>query len=875
MRSSELRKKFLEYFERNGHTKVRSSSLVPAEDPTLYFTNAGMVQFKEVFLGLEKRPYTRATSSQKCMRVSGKHNDLENVGYTPRHHTFFEMLGNFSFGDYFKKEAINYAWEFLTKEIGLSKERLYITVFRDDDEAEGLWAKLISKDRIFRLDEKDNFWAMGDSGPCGPCSEILWDFGKGKVTKKDLDTDRFMEIWNLVFMQFDKDEKGKMTPLAKPCIDTGMGLERLAAVVNGNGSNWETDLFEDLISKIRSEVKLQKTVSSDEEIALRVIADHIRGISFLIADGVTPSNEGRGYVLRRIMRRAIRYGRKLGRETPFLSKIIPTLVDNIGGAYPELVKHRHFIEKVVLNEEERFLSTLDKGLDILNENFRDLKKKKKSILPGEVVFKLYDTYGFPKDLTEVISKENKVEIDSNEFENLMRQQRERARSSWKGSGEVKIAEIYHDLVKSGVESKFVGYKTESSDAKLLAIVKDNKRVKDLKGGDSADLIFDMTPFYGESGGQVGDIGLAVSDEKEFEVKDTKKPLPNLIIHRGVVKKGRIAEGDKLILTIDSDRRQDIRCNHTATHLLHRALRETLGEHVKQAGSLVESSRLRFDFSHFEAVTKSQLKEIEMRVNEIVRENIPVVTEELSYDEAVKKGALAFFGEKYADKVRVVEVKDFSSELCGGTHLNYTGSIGFFKILSESSVAAGIRRIEAITGREAEKYLSNLDDERNKLADLLKSSTADISDRVQRLVERNSKLEKDLKNALTGGVSLSRPAKDLKEIKINGATLRIEKTNIAERGTFNALAEARLKELGSGIVVLGSVIDNNVTVCVVVSEDLVKSKKAHAGNIIKLISEVFGGRGGGRPDFAQGGGKDVEKFGEFINIVTKIVEGFCK
>ncbi|MFH1874874.1 MAG: alanine--tRNA ligase [Pseudomonadota bacterium] len=874
MKSSELREKFLSYFEKKGHARVRSSPLVPANDPTLFFTNAGMVQFKEVFLGQEKREYQRACSSQKCMRVSGKHNDLENVGHTPRHHTFFEMLGNFSFGDYFKKEAIAYAWEFLTKELGLDQNRLWITVFEDDDEAEKLWTKHVAKDRIFRLGEKDNFWAMGETGPCGPCSEILWDFGSGPVTKEDLATDRFMEIWNLVFMQFNRDVQGNLTSLAAPCIDTGMGLERLAAVVQGKHSNWETDLFKELIDKARQATNAPKNLSAEQEVALKVIADHARGMTFLIADGVVPSNEGRGYVLRRIMRRAIRFGKKIGQDKPFLTKVAHAVIDEMGDVYVELAQHQHLIEKVILAEEERFLATLDKGLEILQNAFVKLKHAKKTELSGDVVFKLYDTFGFPKDLTEIICAEQGLKLDDKGFEKQMNEQRERARASWKGSGEEKVADVYRELLSSGIKSKFTGYDQESSPGKVLAVLKDGKLVDKANPGDEVGIIADQTPFYGESGGQVGDIGLAVKEGVEIEIKNTKRPLPEIILHQGVVKKGKVEKGAQLTFAIDSERRQDICCNHTATHLLHRALREVLGEHVKQSGSLVSPEYFRFDFSHFEALTPEQIQEVETRVNKAVRQNFSVNTEEVSYNEAIERGALAFFGEKYGEKVRLIEIKGFSIELCGGTHLKATGEIGLLKITAESSVAAGIRRIEVITGRAAERYVAKLENDQQEIAKALKSSPAEVKEKVAKLLAQTSKLEKELKAAkmqqATGQVNDWQ--KDIK--KISEVPIHVAVIDIQDRKALATIAEDRLAQMKSGLVLVAAQIEDKITIIGATTKDLA-GKKVHVGNIIKAVSEEFDGKGGGRPDFAQGGGRAVEKIGDFENIVWKCVEKLLK
>ncbi|HPW45016.1 MAG TPA: alanine--tRNA ligase [bacterium] len=867
MTGFKIRESFLKYFEKNGHARVKSSSLVPANDPTLFFTNAGMVQFKDLFLGEDKRDYRRACSSQKCMRVSGKHNDLENVGHTPRHHTFFEMLGNFSFGDYFKEEAIAFAWDFLTKEISLDPKNMYVTVFRDDDEAEKLWLKHVSKDRVFRLGEKDNFWAMGDTGPCGPCSEIIWDFGKGHVRAEDLDTTRFMELWNLVFMQFSRDASGEMSPLAAPSIDTGMGLERLAAVLQGFKSNWETDIFLPII-KVVSEVSGHRIGESDEsDIAMRVIADHVRGSVFLVGDGVTPSNEGRGYVLRRILRRAVRYGKRLGIDEPFLTSLIPIIVDEMGSAYPDLILHKSFIEKVIGTEEGRFYQTLDNGLELLKDAMACSRDK---VIPGEVAFKLYDTFGFPLDVTRMIAAESGFVVDEGGFEKKMSEQRERARASWKGSGENGVCSIYKKLVADGVSSSFVGYSNETADGEILAILKDGVRVKEAHEHEDVYMITSETPFYGESGGQVGDRGTGIVEGGEVEIIDTKKPLPDLIVHHCRVQKGKISEGMKITLVIDMESRRSTRCNHTATHLLHRALREVLGEHVKQAGSLVMPERLRFDFSHFHALTHEELREVERHVNATIRQNIPVLTYDLEYDEAVRRGALAFFGEKYGDRVRMIDVSGHSSELCGGTHVNMTGEIGMFKILSESSVAAGVRRIEAVTGIGAEDYIDAIYDERKEIAAILKASPAEIVDRVRKLDERVSSLERELKKALT--CAAQSVSKDFLQSAEDFGSFKaiIAKSDVADRKILGELAEKYRDRLGTGAVLLASVSDGRVTLISAVSKQL--SAKIKAGEIVRMASEVLGGKGGGRPDFAQGGGADSSKLDQAFKKIREYLKG---
>jgi len=866
MRAHEIREAFLKYFERNGHTRVKSSSLVPQNDPTLFFTNAGMVQFKEAFTGEESRPYTRACSSQKCMRVSGKHNDLENVGHTPRHHTFFEMLGNFSFGDYFKREAIEFAWELLTKEYGLDEKRMIVTVFRDDDEAEAIWKSFVPKDRIYRLGEKDNFWAMGDTGPCGPCSEIVWDFGKGPFEAPDLESDRFMEIWNLVFMQFNRTQSGKLSKLDSPSIDTGMGLERLAAVMEGVRSNWETDLFKPIISEISKATGSVPGKSSESDVALRVIADHLRGSVFLIGDGVIPSNEGRGYVLRRILRRAIRYGKRIGCDDPFLSKLVGVVIDEMGGAYPELATHEHFIVKVIGAEEERFYATLDKGLDLL---MTEAKRARNKTISGEVAFKLYDTFGFPLDVTQIIASDEGLKVDVDGFNKLMEEQRERARASWKGSGEEAVGDIYKELAGSGIESAFVGYVKDSEESKVLAILAKGERVKKAMEGDEIEFVTAVTPFYGESGGQVGDTGVAVAEGTELEITDTKRPMDSLTVHRAKVVRGSIKEGGKLTLAIDSERRDRIRCNHTATHLLHRALREVLGEHVKQAGSLVAPDRFRFDFSHFQAMTPEEIREVERRVNAAVRKNYPVLTYELTYDEAIAHGALAFFGEKYGERVRLIDISGFSKELCGGTHVHAAGDIGMMKIISESSVAAGVRRVEAVTGRGVEKYVDELQRQREEVARALRAAPAEVADKVRKLAEQVSSLEKELRKVRSqgAGAGVGDLMEQVKEVA--GVKLLAAKVDAPDRKTLGEWAERFRDKMGEGVCVLAGELDGKVAVIAAVSKSL--TPKVHAGNIVKRVSEVLGGKGGGRPDFAQGGGTDASKVEEALKNVEEMIK----
>ncbi|MDH5242230.1 MAG: alanine--tRNA ligase, partial [Gammaproteobacteria bacterium] len=689
MTSNELRQAFLDFFRDNGHEVVASSPLVPGNDPTLLFTNAGMVQFKDVFLGEDKRSYSRAVTSQRCVRAGGKHNDLENVGYTARHHTFFEMLGNFSFGDYFKREAIQYAWDFLTGTLGLAPERLWVTVFEDDDEAADIWLKEMKIDpkRFSRLGAKDNFWAMGDTGPCGPCSEIFYDHGAnvpgGPPGSPDDDGDRYVEIWNLVFMQFDRAADGSMKPLPKPSVDTGMGLERVSAVMQGVHSNYQIDLFANLIKATARILD----VKNDRSSSLNVIVDHIRACSFLIVDGVLPGNEGRGYVLRRIIRRAIRHGKKLGTDELFFHKLVAPLVKEMGDAYPELIAAKAHVEKVLKKEEERFAETLDQGMEMLDAAIANLKGKR---IPGEVIFKLYDTYGFPVDLTADIARERGLSIDENGFESAMDQQRDRARAA------SKFGAAAGDTLKTDAETEFLGYDGTDGSSEIVSLYKDGKAVEVLSAGEAGAVVLSATPFYAESGGQIGDTGILVSDGKLFAVDDTQKS-GKANVHFGSVEQGELRIGDGLVAVVDADRRQAIRLNHTATHLMHAALRQVLGDHVTQKGSLVAPDRLRFDFSHYEGVSKEQLQTIEDLVNDEIRKNNASDTDLMSYDDAITSGAMALFGEKYGDKVRVLRLGDFSVELCGGTHVDRTGDIGVFKITSEGGVASGVRRIEAVTG----------------------------------------------------------------------------------------------------------------------------------------------------------------------------------
>ena len=873
MTGSEIRKAFLKYFEKNGHTIVKSSSLIPQNDPTLLFTNAGMNQFKDVFLGIEKRDYKRATSSQKCVRAGGKHNDLENVGRTARHHTFFEMLGNFSFGDYFKEGAIHFAWEFLTEVLKLDKSRLYATIFYDDDEAFEIWNKQIGlpEERIVRLGEKDNFWAMGDTGPCGPCSEIIYDQGEEMSCGDNCgigkcDCDRFLEIWNLVFMQYNRDETGKMTPLPKPSIDTGMGLERITAVIQGVKSNYDTDLLRDIIAHAEKISGVRYGNDIEKDVSLRVIADHSRAITFLISDGVIPSNEGRGYVLRRIMRRASRHGKILGLNEPFLYLMSEKVAEKMNDEYPEVMENLPYIQEVVKAEEERFLKTLDKGLIILSEEIKKLKKKNKNIIPGEVVFKLYDTYGFPVDLTEDIVRKDGFKLDYEGFNKEMSKQQEKSRQAWSGSGEEKIPEIYKKL--SNLNIKFIGYDNLEAEGNVLKIIKDNNLVEQLTENEEGEIIFDITPFYGESGGQVGDKGVISGESFYAIVNDTQKPVNNLIVHKVKVKKGTIKVGDKCKLEVDKSRRIPTMCNHTATHLLQFALRKVLGEHVKQAGSLVEPERLRFDFTHFKALTFEEIAKIEDIVNEKIRENAVVEKKEMPIDEAKKIGAIALFGEKYGDVVRVVKIGNFSIELCGGTHLDRTGNIGLFKIINESSIAGGVRRIEAYTGQKAIDYMRDIEKDYFAALSLFKEKIGKLTERVERLLTENRELNKKIEKLEVeiSTKSVSQTDDIIKEI--NGIKLVRFKTTDKDIKEMRKILDGFKSKINKGVVIIASINENKVNVICSVTKNL--TDKIKAGEIIKFICEKIDGKGGGKPEFAQGGGKNIQKLDEALNGIEKLL-----
>ena len=857
MTSNELRQAFLDFFREHGHEVVASSPLVPGNDPTLLFTNAGMVQFKDVFLGDEKRSYSTAATSQRCVRAGGKHNDLENVGYTARHHTFFEMLGNFSFGDYFKREAIQYAWDFLTVTLGLPEERLWVTVFEEDDEAADIWLKEMKVDpqRFSRLGAKDNFWAMGDTGPCGPCSEIFFDHGEdvqgGPPGSPDEDGDRYVEVWNLVFMQFDRAADGTMTPLPKPSVDTGMGLERIAAVMQQVHSNYQIDLFAHLIQSTADVLGVKNDGSS----SLNVIADHIRACSFLIVDGVLPGNEGRGYVLRRIIRRAIRHGKKLGTNDLFFHKLVAPLVKEMGEAYPELAKAQAHVEKVLAKEETRFAETLDQGMEILDAAIADLDGKE---IPGDVVFKLYDTYGFPVDLTADVARERELSIDTAGFEAAMQGQRDKAKAA------SKFGAAGGNGLKTDVKTEFLGYEGTENSCEVAALFKDGEPVDELADGEEGAVVLASTPFYAESGGQIGDTGILVSNGKLFRVDDTQKS-GDANVHYGAVEQGSLKVGDAVEAVVDAERRQAIRLNHTATHLMHAALRDVLGDHVTQKGSLVAPDRLRFDFSHYEGVTPEQLQAIEDLVNAEIRKNTPAQTDHMTYDDAIESGAMALFGEKYGDKVRVLRVGDFSVELCGGTHVERTGDIGVFKITHEGGVASGVRRIEAVTGQGAMEWIDGNQQTLHDLAGLLRSTPDQAATKVEQLLKRTKDLEKELaaaKQALVTGQATDHT--DAVQ-EIAGIKVLATRMDGADAKTLRDAVDKLKDKLQNAVVVLGSVDDGKVRLAAGVTKN--NTDKVRAGDLIKPVAEQVGGKGGGRPDFAQAGGTDPTKLDQALKSVS--------
>jgi alanyl-tRNA synthetase len=862
MTSREIRETFLRFYESQGHTRVASSSLVPAGDPTLLFTNAGMVQFKKVFLGEDPRPYTRAASSQKCVRAGGKHNDLENVGFTARHHTFFEMLGNFSFGDYFKEGAIDTAWDLLTRHYHLPADKLWATVFQEDEEAARLWEKIagLPPSRIVGMGEKDNFWAMGDTGPCGPCSEILIDQGEEMSCGPDCgigrcECDRYLEIWNLVFMQYNRTPDGVLHPLPKPSIDTGMGLERLCAVIQGVKSNFDCDLLRPVIAGIEELAGQAYGASETQNVPFRVIADHSRATAFLIADGVLPSNEGRGYVLRRIMRRAIRFGRLLNLPTPFLSRVCDRVVELMGEIYPELQDMHHIMTQVVTGEEERFADTLDYGLKLLGEELGYLKAHSLKILPGEVAFKLYDTYGFPLDLVQDTLREEGLVLDLEGFEEHMRAQREASRQAWKGGPGEEIPAVYLELAE-WPPTQFLGYTAMEADSVILALIVESGHNSQAEAGEEVEVVTGASPFYGESGGQVGDTGFISGDGWRIRVTNTQK-LPNdLIVHQGKVEEGVVRVNDPAHLAVDAERRRRIMSHHTATHLLQAVLRRHLGDHVKQSGSLVEPERLRFDFTHYQAISPEELDRIELDLNQAVEANLPVQTDHMTMDQALKSGATALFEEKYGEDVRVVAVPGVSQELCGGTHVERTGDLGLCKITAEASIAAGIRRIEAVCGLDAVKFTQEQARELDQAAALLKGSRADLLTRLEKVLDRQKKLEKDLE-ALKGRLAAAQAGELLDQVRrVNGIPVLALKVDAADPKGLREFAVKFQDKLKSGIVVLGAAAGDKAMLIALVSKDLVR--RFPAGEIIKAIAPIVGGSGGGRPDMAQAGGPDKDK-----------------
>jgi len=876
MTGNEIRQSFLQFFADHGHTVVPSSSLVPRDDPTLLFTNAGMVQFKDVFLGRESRPYTRAATSQKCMRAGGKHNDLENVGRTARHHTFFEMLGNFSFGDYFKIDAIAYAWAFLTQTLGLPRERLYVSIYQDDDEAFKIWRTQVGvqAERIFRFGEKDNFWAMGDTGPCGPCSEIFYDHGPelscGRAScTVGCDCDRYVEIWNLVFMQFERDLSGQLTPLPRPSIDTGMGLERITAVLQDVHSNYDTDLLRPIIRFVEELISKRYGADEAHDVSMRVIADHARATSFLLSDGVLPSNEGRGYVLRRIIRRAARHGRLLGFVEPFFYKVLGAVADDMGGAYAELNASRQFAANVTLHEEERFAYTLETGMRVLARVSAEIRHRGEEQIPGEEVFKLYDTYGFPLDLTEEIVRDQGLALDLTGFERAMDHQREQARAAWKGSGEEAVNPVYPTLAKRLGSTRFLGYDTLEAQGRVLAILKNDQLVEAAEEGSEVEIVVDQTPFYAEGGGQVGDTGLLVNPHVILAVKDTRRPMHDLIVHRALVKRGRIGVQEVLHARVESHRRQAIALNHTGTHILHATLKQVLGDHVKQAGSLVAPDRLRFDFTHFGRLADREIYRVEDVVNDRIREDRPVEVVHSALHDALQMGAVALFGEKYGDDVRVVKIGDFSMELCGGTHLRSTGEIGLLKVIQISGVAAGVRRIEALTGEAAFAHVRREEAVLNELRELLKAQAFEEPRRVQRLIEQVHELEHEvetlkgrLANAHTQDVLSS--VTEVKGVKV--LTLHEGSMNPKD---LRALVDMARERLRSGVVVAATVVDEKVALVTGVTPDL--THRVHAGQLAKAVASLIDGSGGGRADMAQAGGRSPEKLLEALAQVPSLIE----
>ena len=882
---NEIRKTFLKYFEKNGHTIVDSSNLVPNNDPTLMFANSGMVQFKNVFTGLEKRDYKRATTSQKCVRAGGKHNDLENVGYTPRHHTFFEMLGNFSFGDYFKERAIELAWNLITKDFGLDKNKLYFTVFNEDDEAFNLWKKItgFGEDRIIRIATSDNFWSMGETGPCGPCSEIFYDHGDhlqgGLPGTKDQDGDRYIEIWNLVFMQYEQVTKDKRIDLPKPSVDTGMGLERIAALLQGTHDNYKTDHFLKLINSISDTVKVKPT---DKNLSsFRVIADHLRASSFLLAEGVLPSNEGRGYVLRRIMRRGMRHSHLLGAKEPIFYNIFKTLENEMSGNYPELERAQSLIKETLKMEEEKFLVLLERGMKILDDEIEKIDK----VLPGEVAFKLYDTYGFPLDLTEDILKNKSLSLDHEKFNKLMKDSKELAKKNWKGSGDSSVDEIWFGIKDKIGSTEFLGYESNQAEGVILSLIKNNKQSDSLKEGDEGMVILNQTPFYGESGGQVGDNGTISNGNNIFKVSDVQKKLGNLFVHYGKVEKGNFNLKDNVELKIDIERRENVKAYHSATHLLHESLRRTLGTHVMQKGSLVAPDRLRFDFSHMKPISSDEMTKIDEHVNQMVNKKSEVITRIMTPKEGIAHGALALFGEKYGEEVRVVFMgeegnKYFSTELCGGTHVKNTSDIGNFKVVSQSAIAAGVRRVEALRDKQLDEFLKNKE-KQSSLSEQKDEETIKIlSEEIKKLggkpnLNKDNKkdlikeLNKELEKLSINEIINNKSKNIINDEKINGVNVRMQKIDGLPPKELRRLIDNGKKEIGEGIVIIFASKDDKVGLAVGITDKL--KSKYDAVKFVKNGSEIIGGKGGGgRPDFAQAGGVNKDKIEDAFNSLKALV-----
>ncbi|MFP4040147.1 MAG: alanine--tRNA ligase [Desulfosudaceae bacterium] len=878
MTGNEARRKFLDYFKSHDHRVVRSSSLVPQADPTLLFVNAGMVQFKRVFIGEEKREYQRAATSQKCVRAGGKHNDLDNVGYTARHHTFFEMLGNFSFGDYFKEKAVAYAWDLLLNGYGLPADKLWASIYQEDEEAFRVWRDSIglAEDRVVRLGEKDNFWAMGDTGPCGPCSEIYFDRGEGTGCGRPecavgCDCDRFLEVWNMVFMQYNREDDGQLTPLPKPSIDTGMGLERISAVVQDAPTNYETDLFLPIIRAIEETAARRYGDDTGTDVSMKVIADHSRSAAFLIGDGVLPSNEGRGYVLRRIMRRAIRYGRNIGLNQPFLHRTAAVVLDIMSEAYPGLRDAGAFITSVIENEEKRFSETLDNGLRVLNDTLADLRAGGRTVIPGDIIFKLYDTYGFPVDIVRDVIRETEFELDMTGFHEKMAGQREKSRSVADFS---RTCPAYRNLSAEGVQTTFIGYESRDAVSSVLVLVADGEELDVAEQGQEIELVADVTPFYGESGGQVGDTGIISGENFRMKVTDTVKDPAGLTIHRGRVESGRVKKGDPIRLSVDQSGRGATAGNHSATHLLHAALRAEVGDHVKQAGSMVSPERLRFDFTHFSMLEPQTLENIEAFVNDRVRENHLVKVREMSMDEAMAEGATALFEEKYGEAVRVIAMGDVSKELCGGTHVTRTGEIGFFKIISETSVASGVRRIEALTGAAALTHVQDQLRILHEAAGLLRESPASLVPRIEKMVREGRAQEKtiaDLKARLAAAAVGGGPGRegDNHTRVINGIEVIARQVPADNPAALRDLADKLKDKLKSGVIVLGAATDTKAFLIVSVTKDL--TGRIKAGNIIKEAAAVVGGGGGGRPDMAQAGGSRPDKISEAIEKACQVIE----